>query len=807
MGIDVVMMAAAAGASALSETGDVAGQLAELTAKIEAQQVNSNHIWTMLAAALVLLMQTGFLLLEAGMVRSKNAISVAQKNVVDFLVSVSIFFLAGFGLMFGASVAGFVGNPLSFNGFEGADPWVFTFFVFQAVFVGTAATIVSGAVAERMTFVGYIVAAALIALVIYPVFGHWAWGNLLNTDNAPWLAGMGFIDFAGSTVVHSVGAWVALAGVIVLGARIGRFDAQGRPAAMHGHSMVLSAAGALLLLVGWVGFNGGSTTAGTPAFAVIVANTIVAAVFGGLAGLIVGRMCDDCWRPTRSINGMLAGLVGITAGCAVVGPYGAMAIGLLCGAAVVVAEEMLLHRFKLDDVVGAVSVHGVCGALGTVLLAVFAPVAALPAGGRLEQIGVQLIGVGAAFLWTFPLAFLAFKAIAATVGLRVSAEDELKGLNASEHGASLGTGAIQDTLHRALHVDRDLTRRLDETGGDEAAEIAGIINPFLQRVQSLVAELSTESTAVARTSDRLAAVAQRSLENARSLEAGMAGFADNSQRLDEGAQTSARASAQITEETETVASAVHELTSDLRGVCTVIRGLSDSVEAAAASSADAASLSNRAGDLTRTAAQTVRSLADASRQIDEMVQFIEKVAHQTNMLALNAAIEASRAGDAGRGFGVVASEVKELAEQTRRAAETIKARVGAIGVEAERATSGMDSVFEIVEAMNSALQELREGAMAQRRQAVNTQENASAAIDTIEALGRTVSVVRDRTVGMTRFAADVAQTTSATQSAVRELSRPVQRSLSDAEDLKSAADDLKSMSGRLRASAGAYRSR
>ena len=233
------------------------------------------------------------------------------------------------------------------------DAWGFTFFVFQAAFVGTAATIVSGAVAERMKFVGYLAATVAVALVIYPVFGHWAWGNLLEADNTAWLADRGFIDFAGSTVVHSVGGWIALAAIIVLGARLGKFNADGSANTLQGYSPVLAAAGAVILLIGWIGFNGGSTTAGTPAFAIIVANTVIAATFGGLSSLIAGRFVDGLFKPMRSINGVLGALVAITAGCAVVGPHGAMAIGAIAGLCVVLSEEAIEKLFKLDDVVGA----------------------------------------------------------------------------------------------------------------------------------------------------------------------------------------------------------------------------------------------------------------------------------------------------------------------------------------------------------------------------------------------------------------------------------------------------------------------
>ncbi|MEM8839974.1 MAG: hypothetical protein AAGE89_17940 [Pseudomonadota bacterium] len=205
----------------------------------------------------------------------------------------------------------------------------------------------------------------VLALIIYPAFGHWAWGNLLDGNNTAWLADAGFIDFAGSTVVHSIGAWIGLAGIVVLGARAGRFDANGKPVTIHGHSLVLTTSGAVILAVGWIGFNGGSTTAESPEFTMIVANTIISAACGGVAGLIGGRIYDGLYLPARTVNGMLGGLVGITAGCHLVDPQGAAMIGALAGLIVVVSEEFLLNNLKLDDVVGAVSVHGTAGAAGT----------------------------------------------------------------------------------------------------------------------------------------------------------------------------------------------------------------------------------------------------------------------------------------------------------------------------------------------------------------------------------------------------------------------------------------------------------
>lgn len=454
-----------------------------LEEKINAQQTNSNHIWTMTAAALVLFMQFGFLLLEAGFVRSKNSINVAQKNITDFLMAVCVFYVIGFSLMFGPSLSGWFGSPGELSTFGMIDDWSYTFFVFQAVFVGTAATIVSGSVAERMKFSGYLIMSVILALVIYPVFGHWAWGNLLIADNPAFLADMGFIDFAGSTVVHSLGGWVALAGIIVLGARLGRFNEHGRANKMQGHSMVLSGGGAIILLVGWIGFNGGSTTAGTPDFARVVANTMIAAAFAGVASLIVGRLYDGLYLPARSINGLLAGLVGITAGCFAVGPHGAMAIGLICGVLVIASEEFLLRVFKLDDVVGAVSVHGVCGAAGTLLVAAFALEDHLGSMGRFELLSVQATGVAIAFCWAFGVSFAVFKLVDLALGLRVSAEEEWEGLNAAEHGASLGTGELQRMISDMTTGQADLSSRIQVEPGDETAELGELFNGLLDRLE------------------------------------------------------------------------------------------------------------------------------------------------------------------------------------------------------------------------------------------------------------------------------------------------------------------------------------
>ena len=392
-------------------------------------QVNLDYVWVVVAGALVFLMQAGFALLETGLTRAKNAANIIMKNVMDASAGVIVFFLVGFGLMFGPSLGGVVGTSgFALMGVEGQDPsWVYVFFFFQAVFAATAATIVSGAVAERVNFATYLVVSVLIVGLVYPVFGSWAWGGLLN--GAGWLEGLGFYDFAGSTVVHSVGGWAALAGALVVGARAGKYDENGDPQPIPGHSLPLAALGVFILWFGWFGFNAGSTTAGSTAIALIAANTFLAAGAGAVAAMAVTWVRGGVPDVPMTLNGVLAGLVGITAGCDAVLPIGALGVGLVAGVLVVYATDVL-ERY-IDDPVGAVAVHGVCGAWGTLAVAIFAA-----DGFSLAQLGVQAIGVGAAFLWTFPLSFLIFSVLKATMGLRIDETTETGGLDLHEHGTS-----------------------------------------------------------------------------------------------------------------------------------------------------------------------------------------------------------------------------------------------------------------------------------------------------------------------------------------------------------------------------------
>ncbi len=414
---------------------------AELKTAIDGVQKNADIIWTAVCAALVFFMQAGFAMVEAGFTRAKNAGNIMMKNLMDFSLGGMAYWAVGFGLMFGAS-NGFTGASDFFVNFDNSNidgQWGYTFWFFQVVFAATAATIVSGAMAERTKFSGYLVYSFFISLFIYPVFGHWAWGNLLNSGNADsgaWLAKRGFIDFAGSTVVHSVGGWAALAGAIVLGPRIGKFDKDGKPRPIPGHSLTLAALGVFILFFGWFGFNAGSTTAANGTVSRIAVNTLLAACGGAFSALMFSWAKFKAPDIGMSLNGTLAGLVAVTAPCATITPLGGILIGLCAGVIVVVAV-LFFDSIKVDDPVGAVSVHGVCGAFGTIAAALFHE--NLFTGAEYDLMGqltTQLIGVGTAFLWTFPTAFILFQVIKRTIGLRAHPEEEMAGLDLSEHGAN-----------------------------------------------------------------------------------------------------------------------------------------------------------------------------------------------------------------------------------------------------------------------------------------------------------------------------------------------------------------------------------
>ncbi len=406
-------------------------------------QANGNILWTLVAAILVMFMQAGFACVEAGFTRAKSAGNIMMKNFLDFSVGSICFFLFGFAIMFGLDAGGLFGTSgYALGGVaEGDLSWTYTFWFFQSVFAATAATIVSGGMAERTKFSSYILVSIVVTGLIYPISGHWAWGSLwLGDDGAGWLEALGFCDFAGSSVVHSVGGWVALAGAMVLGPRIGKYSEDGKAKAIPGHNIPLAALGVFILWFGWFGFNPGSTTTADGTIGFIAMNTSLSACGGVLGAMVIAWFRYGKPDISMTLNGALAGLVGITAGCATVSPSSSIIISLIAGMLVVLAIEFIDKVLKIDDPVGASSVHGVCGAWGTIACGLFNMDGGLFFGGGFTQLGVQLIGVGVFFAWAFGAGFILMASIKAIFGLRVSKEEELKGLDIAEHGSESYNG-------------------------------------------------------------------------------------------------------------------------------------------------------------------------------------------------------------------------------------------------------------------------------------------------------------------------------------------------------------------------------
>ena len=392
---------------------------------IQEIRISLDSVWVVIGGILVFFMQAGFALIESGSVRSKNTVNVLMKNYMDTCIGGLVFWLFGFGLMFGLNQSGWIG--LSHFMPNQMDDWHWNLLFFQMMFAATATTIASGAMAERIHFVAYVVSAIFVSGVIYPVFGSWAWGGLFGGDG--WLKAMGFIDFAGSTVVHSIGGWVALAGIIVLGPRLGRFGRKGQSHFLAGHNLPLVALGGFILWFAWFGFNAASTVSANVSIGRIALNTHLAACAAASTYMILALIRSKAVLIRNTINASLAGLVAITAGCATMSPIFAIMTGVGAGILISFVPQLLV-KMQLDDVVDAVAVHGVCGAWGTLAAGAFLETNLFDA----NVMYVQIRGIFAAFVWGFGLALLVFKILDKVLGgLRVSQQHEQRGLDYTEH--------------------------------------------------------------------------------------------------------------------------------------------------------------------------------------------------------------------------------------------------------------------------------------------------------------------------------------------------------------------------------------
>ena len=452
-------------------------------------------LWILLCAGLVFVMQAGFLCLESGLTRNKNSINVAAKNLSDFVVAALVYWLVGFGLMFGASVAGWLGIGFFglFDQIHG-NASLMAFVLFQIMFCATAATIVSGAVAERMRFGAYLAMSALVSLLVYPVFGHWTWGGIIAGERG-WLAELGFVDFAGSTVVHSVGGWVALVAVLMVGPRRGRFPQHGQAAVIPAGNLPMAMLGGLLLFLGWMGFNGGSVLGFNDTVPGVVLNTTLAAVAGSATGLIAGRLWHGYYEILYLINGLIAGLVAVTAGAHAVTQLEALLIGAAGAALMALAQEKLL-QYRIDDAVGAIPAHLVAGIWGTLAVGLMGDLDVLGTGNsRLAQVGVQLLGIVVCGVWCVLVTWLFLRPWLGGGHLRVTEEEERTGLNVAEHGARTELLDLLDAME-TQRKSGDLSRRVPVEDFTEVGQVAqaynkviGALEQATQRTLSIVRDM------------------------------------------------------------------------------------------------------------------------------------------------------------------------------------------------------------------------------------------------------------------------------------------------------------------------------
>ena len=677
---------------------------------VEVLSERVDMLWMVVAAAMVFLMQAGFTALEAGSTRAKNSYNVAIKNAADFALAVVAFWVIGFALMFGSSIGGLLGSPTITERMLVA-PIDHAFFLFQAMFVGTAATIVAGAVSERMRFLDYLFVSVFASALVYPIAGHWIWGSALLGDRGGWLEELGFIDFAGSTVVHSVGGWLALAGAALLGPRVGRYNEHGVPNPIPGHNLVLTTLGVFLLWFGWFGFNGGSTLAVNGDLPVILVNTLLASCGGGIAALLLS-LCLDRGQVNipKALNGILAGLVAVTAGCQVLTPATALVIGLLAAPVLFISEYLLQHRFGVDDPVGAISVHASCGVWGTLGLALLAPNENLNAG-MWHQLGVQALGAAAVCIWAFGAGLIFFGTLKSVGRLRVSLEQEQQGLNVAEHGAQtvwLDTLATMQTI-----ISRnDLSLRAPVEVGTEAGETAIAFNHLLDQLQENVHAMVEVTKDGLRTTQLLRSKADRNCEQMALQHSGIQEAGRKADSFNESAQQAAVCADDSAEHSRNVYTQVH---SGLRQVEAL-----EQLIGKAAQSIDQASLA-------------AESLDNDSAQVGDIVDLIRSIAEQTNLLALNAAIEAARAGDHGRGFAVVAAEVRTLASQTAQATQQIQQRIGQLQA---GSAALIRSMSEGTGLMNRGVD--------QTAAATKTLQAIDAAVTTLTDINRTIAALTER---------------------------------------------------------------
>lgn len=605
-----------------------------------------NILWLIISAALVFFMQAGFLLLETGLVRSKNSINVAIKNIIDYVIGSICFFALGYGLMFGSTYNGYFGKNIFF--LEGISTGQeFAFFLFQVTFMGTAATIVSGAVAERIKFNAYIICSAFVTLIIYPIFGHWTWGG-------GWLSQMGFIDFAGSTVVHSVGGWVALAGVIVLGPRTNRFGQDGKAQDLYGHNLPIAVLGAFILWFGWFGFNGGSTLSLSDNVPKIIVNTSIAACGGGFMAILFSYIRNGIPSVEGTINGVLGGLVAITACCDAVSPVMAIVIGGVAGMLVDLVSLFMVGILKLDDVVGAFPVHGFCGIWGTLSVSIFNLDASLRTW---EQFQIQLIGVATCAVWAFGLGLILFYLLHFIMKIRVSLEDEERGLNESEHGSKT---VWVDLMNMMSYIEKskDLRSKILIDRGSETGVVAELFNRLIHSLAQIIGIVKNNSHHIQIESDQLDSATANIYSMVKTQKS------HNEVILEKilNTENSLKSVLELVKQQENSNKLTLEISDNMNLGITKV---SEDVIISNKLTKEISELASEGKDTLLKTTKSMQEMNESARKVEQIVQVLQKISDQLSMLSINASIEAGRdSSDSTSGFSVVADNISKLSVKT-----------------------------------------------------------------------------------------------------------------------------------------------
>ena len=508
---------------------------------------------------------------------------------------------------------------------------------------------------------------------------------------------------------------------------------------ISGHSVVLAAFGAIVLWLGALAFNSGLAHAGSEELAHVISNTILAGAFSGLTALAIGRLRDGIYRPERSIYGLLGGIVAIAAGCHVLPTIAVIGIGVISGIVVVYGYEVLLRYFKIDDAVCAIPINGFCGAMGTVLVGPFMMADRLVMT-RLEQTLVQLEGVAVSFVWAFGMGYVFFKTVDVLFGLRVSPHEEKVGLNTAEHGETIGTGLLQEALLDIVQGERDLTRRLDDSTGDESAEIAKLFNTFVERIQFLMLNISQNTRILNNSSDRLSNTSNNFSDSFEHILSDAKNLQKSANQVRQQIVDSSQVANDINENVSNIAGSANNMSRFLRDVSVTVEDVNRAIQHIAGNASDVKGISDRARQSAEKARLSMNSLKDATHKISGIIDLINAIAEETNLLALNAVIESARAGEAGKGFAVVAEEVKNLATQTAKATKDIADRIHQVNINTHDMEQVVEGISEIVEAVDNSINSISESVtkQSQSTEMVNSRvkESAHNADEVAEAINR-----------------------------------------------------------------------